>query len=237
MPQPRKPAAAKPRPLPPVSPARFDEITLLIETLAEDQTDTFIAIGQGYRERHREGTKRALNAQEAAQIASAMTDAGGLPPVALAVAVQESDLYGYDEPSPGEILFRAGIATAPAAMASILRFVALMELPRVQFEEACEGGTLHDDLDGLVKAMRHEDIAGPNGVRERARRAAEHLSVEVADVPGKAVALLIRAQWQMIRQGLESLGYQRAPSSLTGSPPSTDGPGETSSMTSGTATL
>lgn len=206
----------------------------LVEQLAEDQTDAFIAIGQSYRERHRDGTERKLTAQEAAQIASAMADGAGLPPVTLAVAVQESDLRAYDDPEPTEILLRAGIATAPAAMTTVQRFVALMEMPADEFMAAREEDRLSDALDAAVKTMSYEDMAGTGGVRARAQRAAEHLSQEVAGVPGKAMALLIRAQWQAMRQGIEALGYQRPSSSLTGSPPNTDGLSEPSSTSSAT---
>lgn len=252
MPQPKKPplrvpitpemeatrrkrtGSPKPKPLPPVTPARFTAVMGIVERLAEENTDVFIGIAQGYRERHRDGTSRKLTAQEAAQIASAMADGAGLPPVTLAVAVQESDLRGYDEPEPTEILMRAGIATAPAAMTSALRFVALMEMPADIFEALYDGDTLDDELDVLVKALSHQDIARAGGVRARAQRAAEHLSQEVAGVPGKAMALLIRAQWQAMKQGMEALGYQKPSSSLTGSPPSTDGLSDTSSTSSAT---
>ncbi len=228
---PRK-APARPTPkLPPVTPARFTAVMGIVEALAEENTDVFIGIAQGYRERHREGTSRKLTAQEAAQIASAMADNAGLPPVTLAVAVQESDLRGYDEPEPLEILMRAGVATAPAAMTSVMRFVALMEMPADVFEAEYDQDTLDEALGAIVKTMNHQDIAG---VRERAQRAAEHLSQEVAGVPGKAMALLIRAQWQAVKMGMDALGYQKPSSSLTGSPPSTDGLSDTSSMESAT---
>jgi len=225
-------APARPK-LPPVTPARFAEVMLLVEQLAEENTDQFVAIGQAHRARHREGTSRSLDAQEACQIAAAMADGAGLPPVTLAVAVQESDLRAYDEPEPNEILLRAGIATAPAAMGSVMRFVALMEMPAADFMTAREDETLSDALAATVKVLEHEGITD---VRKRAQHAAEHLSEQVAGVPGKAMALLIRAQWQAMKQGMEALGYQKSSSSLTGSPPSTDGLAATSSTTPATQT-
>lgn len=216
------------RKLPPVTPARFEEALSLVESLVDEQTDMFIRMGQEYRDKHRQGTERKLTAQEAAQVASAMASAAGLPPVTVAVAVQESDLRAYDEPEPAEILMRAGVATAPAAIGAVQRFVALLEMPAQEFMDAREAEGLEDALDAAVKAMEYQDLQGPTGVRARAQKAFEHFAVAAGADPGKAWSLFPRALWQAIQQATSSLGLVRAPSSLTGSPPNTDGLGETS---------
>jgi hypothetical protein len=233
-----KPAARKPaagRKLPPLSVAHFEKALELVEALVNEETDVFVAAGQRYRERHRDGTERRLTAQEAAQIATAMADAAGLPPIAVAVAVQESDLRGYDEPDPKEMLMAAGAATAPAFMRAVKRFVALIEMPVDVLEQACESNTLDDAIDEAVQKMTYLPLAGPDGARERAQRAFDHFAVEAASSTGKALALLTRGWWQATQQAMTSMGYQSAPSSLTGSPPDTTGLAETSSTAPPTA--
>lgn len=220
---------AHPKALPPVSVARFEEAMNLIETLVDDNADVLVAKGQEYREAHREGTERRLTAVEAAQVAAAWSASQGLPPVAVAEAIQQSELRAYDEPEAMEILLRAGVATAPAAMNTVKRFVALIEMPATQFREARENDTLDAALTDAVDAMSYIDLVGPNGARQRAQRALEHFAGAAGAGSGKAGGLLIRAMWQAVEQGLRNLGLQRAPSSLTGSPPNTDGLAETSS--------
>jgi hypothetical protein len=152
----------------------------------------------------------------------------------VAVEVQESGLRGYDEPEPVEILLRAGVATAPAALASVLRFVALVEMPADQFMAAREADELDAALDTAVKAMEYTDLDGPQGMRARAVMAFEHFG-RAAGAEGKALSLFPRALWQAVQQATSSLGLVRAPSSLTGSPPRMDGQGETSSTASVTS--
>jgi hypothetical protein len=226
----RKPA------LPPVTVARFEEALGLVEALVDEQTDVFIAKGQEYRERHQAGTERRLTAMEAAQIAAAMASAQGLPPVVVAEAVQASELRGYDEPEPIEILLRGGIATAPECMATVKRFVALVEMAPDAFATAREAGKLDDALDVAVSAMDYEDLAGEAGARARAQRAFEHFSQAAGAGSGKVGGLLLKALWQAMEQATSALGLQRGQSSLTGSPPSTDGLAATSSTTSATST-
>lgn len=225
---PRKPPARVPK-LPPVTVARFDEAMGLVEQLAGEETvSIFVTKGQEYRDIHREGSERRLTAMESAQVAAGMASGVGLPPVTLAVAVQESDLRAYDEPEPMELLLRAGIATAPAAMGTVKRFVALIEMSPGVFEEAREAGTLSRDLDAAAEAMATVPL---KDARERAQCALEHFADAAGAAPGKAWGLLAQAMWQAISQAIDSLGLQRGPSSLTGSPPSTAGIEETSSTT------
>ncbi|HET6502102.1 MAG TPA: hypothetical protein VFG87_15205 [Amycolatopsis sp.] len=236
----RKGAGARKAPartpaLPPVTIARLEEALGLIDELVDEQTDVFVAKGHEYRERHRAGTERRLTAFEASQVAAAMTSGDGLPPVTLAVAVQESDLRAYDEPEPLELLLRAGVATAPGWMDAVKRFVALIEMDPTVFREARENETLDEALTTAVAAMAYTDLDGPDGMRVRSQHALEHFAEAAGAGPGKAGGLLVRALWQAVEQATSSLGLQRGPSSLTGSPPSTDGLSETSSTTSDTA--
>ncbi len=232
----RRPAVRKLAKLPPLSVAHFEKALELVEKLINEETDVFVAAGQRYRERHREGTERRLTAQEAAQIAGAMADAAGLPPITVAVDVQESDLRGYDEPDAKEILLASGAATAPAFMRTVKRFVALVEMPTDELERACESDTLDDAIDTAVKAMAYLPLSGPDGARARAQRAFDHFAVEAASSTGKALALLARGWWTAMTQAMTSLGYKSESSSLTGSPPDITGLGETSSTARPTAT-
>lgn len=225
-----EPRKAGPK-LPPITVARFEETLALIEALFDENVDVLVAKGQEYREMHREGTERRLTAMEAAQVAAGMASGVGLPPVTLAVAVQESDLRAYDEPEPMEILLRAGVATAPAAMTTVKRFVALIEMAPDAFQAAREADDLDAALTTAVDAMAYDDLDGPTGARQRAQAALEHFARAAGSGPGKAGGLLLRALIQAIEQAVSSLGLQRAPSSLTGSPPNTDGAAETSSTT------
>lgn len=232
----RKPAVRKLAKLPPLSVAHFEHALTLVEALVDQETDVFVAAGQKYRDRHRDGTERRLTAQEAAQIAGAMADAAGLPPITVAVAVQESDLKGYDEPDPREVLMAAGVATAPAFFRAAQRFVALVEMPTADLQAACESRRLDEELDERVAAMTYEDLSGPTGARARTQRAFDHFAVEAASSTGKALALLARGWLKAAQMGMESMGYKSAPSSLTGSPPDITGLAETSSTAPPTAT-
>ena len=73
-------AAAHDAPLPPVTVARFQEATRLIEVLVDENTDLFIDRMASYRERARAGSARRLTPAEAAQVAAAI---GGAMAIAL----------------------------------------------------------------------------------------------------------------------------------------------------------
>jgi hypothetical protein len=221
--------------LPPVTVARFEEALALVEQLVDEQTDVFIAKAQDYRERHRNGTERALSAAEAVQIAAGLASAVAAPPVDVAVALQQSDLRAYDEPEPVELLMRAGVATAPAFMGAVQRFVALIEMPADTFRAAREAQTLEQALTDAATAMAYEDLDGTDGARARAARALEHFTAAAGASPGKAWSLLPRALWQAVQQATSALGLAQGPSSLIGSAPNMDGLGETSSTTSPTS--
>lgn len=250
----RKAPAPKQTPLPPVTVARFEEALALVEELVDEQTDVFVAKGQQYRERHRTGTDRPLTAVEAAQIASVMAQ-DGLPPVTLAVAVQESELRAYDEPEAKEVLLAAGAATAPAFMGAVKRFIALIEMPAREFQSTREQSeppnadelsdeeveaylaalpSLSEAIDARVREMDNVDLGD---ARDRANRALEHFAAAAGAASGKALGLMTRALFQALEQAATSLGLTVPQSvSLIGSAPSTDGLEQSSSTTSATAT-
>jgi hypothetical protein len=222
----RKPARPA---LPVVSVARFEEAAKLIEQLVAEKQDVFLDAAQRFRERHREATSRALNAMEAAQVAAGLMRSD----VEAAVLVQRSDLRAYDEPSANEIFVAAGMATAPAFLDACGRLVALIEMPDITFEEACETGTLEDAIDEVRESWRKVPM---QEARERAAAALEHFAkAGGASSVGEALRLLMRIVMQAHQQTVMAM-TPSASSSLIGSPPSMDGPGETSSTASPTGT-
>jgi hypothetical protein len=229
----RQRAVAAGRCLPPVSVAHFEEAMRLLEQLVDTQADTFIAAGQSYREKHRSGTERDLNADEAMQIAAGVAAVVAAPPLDVAVALQRSQLRAYDEPEPIEVLLSAGVATAPGFMTAAKRFTALIELPAAELERLVEGEALDGALDDAVDAMTYEDL---QAVRARAHRAFAHFAQAAGAGSEKGVGLLLRAWEQARKLGMTSLGYERASSSLIGSPPSITGADATSSTPPGTST-
>jgi hypothetical protein len=226
------PRAAR-RTLAPLSVAHLEEATRLLGKLVDTEQDVFIEAAQKHRERHRIGTERPLTAQESAQIASAMVQAAGLPPVALAVAVQESELRGYEHPSPQELLLAGGAATAPGFIAAVKRFVALVEMTRDDLRMHSEEGDIDAELDRRADTMRYDDL---EDMRARTQFAADHFAKAAGVGSGKVLALLTRAAWQMIERATTTLGLRSEPSSLTGSPPNTDGLASTSSTQPATQT-
>src|SRR5689334_5035363 len=119
--------------LPPIEVGRFKEATRLLEQLALEKADVFLRAQQSYRERHAAvHGERRLNAQEAAQIAAAMT-ADGADPVELAERVAGSELRAQDRPSVQEMLVVAGAATAPEMVDIGMRLFVLLRLPADEF--------------------------------------------------------------------------------------------------------
>lgn len=234
-PRARPRAVPKPPALPPITTARFKEAMSLIEALGDGELPgLFIDRAQEYRTRHREGTKRPLTAAEAAQIATGLAQ-GAIPDVERVVEIQQSDLGGYEEPDPREILFAGGVATAPAFVESMLRFVVLVEMPAIEFMAAREEDRLDEVLDTAVKALDYEEVDGPNGTRARTSRAYEHFAKAAGAPSGKTLGLFMQAAWKALEQAVTRLGLTSPPSSLIGSPPPMDGPDETSSTTSPTS--
>jgi hypothetical protein len=197
----------------------------------------FLAAGQRYRDRHASAARRELTAEEAGEIAAGLAASLDTPAdlVELAAKVQQSDLRAVPPPAPQELLFAAGLATAPALIELIRRFVALIELPAVEFEEACETYTLDDALDAPARELRNLPVEEARG---RASAALEHFAGATGRTPGEAWALLARtvgsAFMEAMRQLAPTLGS--GSESLTGSAPSTGGPAGPSSTTPPTAT-
>jgi hypothetical protein len=211
--------------LPMVSLARVEEGTRLVERLFKEKADLFIAAGDEYREMHRAGSSRTLSHQEAAQVAAAMSQT---PTVGLIEEVQASSLRAYEDPTPQEVLLAAGLATAPAFLDAAKKLTALIELPQEEFDTACETDTLDEVV--AAAAAKLGKIAAVDA-RARATRALEHFAKGAGTSPGEAWGLLTRMVGQAYSQSLQIIGASMTPGSpsLTGSPPSTDGPAETSS--------
>lgn len=221
-----KPSARK---LPPVTTARFGEASRLVERLVEEKSSIFVEKASAYRETHREGTTRPLNATEAAQITAGLAHtldaATGADLGALAAEIQQSDLRAYDAPSDQEVLMVAGVSTAPEFIDAVQRFVALIEMDPNTFREEREAGTLEEAIDAAVKEMAYLDVK--TEARPRAVAALAHFSEAAgAGSPGEAWALIsqiVQAAW---RQAMSASPSSSPTSSLV----DTAG-GETSSST------
>jgi hypothetical protein len=229
MPQPRN--ARRPRPagpsLPVVSVAKLEEGMALVERMVAEHTATFIEHGKTYKDQHRDGSRRPLTAVETAQIAAGL----GTSIANAQAQIEEAGLTAYDEPGSGEVLMAAGIATGAAFMGTVQRLTALIEMSDDDLEAACEADQLDEALDLVVVTWRRLPV---EEIRKRAVRALEHFSKAAGFESGKAIALAGRAIWQGLWQAMGHLVPSESASSLL-SPPS-DGPDETSSTTSPTAT-
>ena len=232
-------AAAHDAPLPPVTVARFQEATRLIEVLVDENTDLFIDRMASYRERARAGSARRLTPAEAAQVAAAIggamdQDAGQV--AQLAGKIQKGVLRTSDEPNPQEVLLAGGLATAPAFIAAALQVVALLELPADIFEQTFEDGTLRETTADAAADLSKLPLAD---ARARAARAMQNLAEGAGTSEGEAWSLLTSTVRQAFDNALLTMAdrMQTAPlESLTDSPAPTDGLGDRSSTTPGTPT-
>lgn len=221
------------RRLPPLTVARFEQATLLMERLVDENTDVFVGRMQAYRERQRAASSRKLTPEEAAKVAAGL--AASLAPdadlVAVAEDIQQGELRAVDEPSSHEVLLAAGVATAPAFLNAALRLVALIELPAEAFEDAYENDTLDDAVEAHVKTLRALDL---DEARARAVCALDYLSEKAGAGSGEGLRLLTRAVWQALNQAAEQMTPTIASglSSLIDSAERTDGPISTSSTDS-----
>jgi hypothetical protein len=228
---------AKPAALPVVTVARFEAATSLVETLFDENADLFIGKMQAYRERAREGTSRALTAQEAAGVAAGLASAMAADsPVAVAEQVQASGLRAVDEPAALEVLLAAGVSTAPAFLRAALRLVALVEMPADEFEAAYDTGALDAALDAAVGELKKADL---EDARERAVAALDHLGSKAGVGSGEGLRLLTTAVWQALNQAAAQMapGIGSGLSSLTGSLEPTDGTSDESFMESPSGVL
>ena len=232
-------AAAHDAPLPPVTVARFQEATRLIEVLVDENTDLFIDRMSAYRERARTGSARRLTPAEAAQVAAAIggamdQDAGQV--AQLAGKIQKGALRTVDEPNPQEVLLAGGLATAPAFIAAALQVVALLELPADVFEAAYEAGTLRDAVETNAKVLSQLPLAD---ARARAARAMQNLAEGAGTSEGEAWSLLTSTVRQAFDNAVMAMAdrMQTHPlESLTDSHATTDGRAATSSTAPGTPT-
>lgn len=245
--QARKPQtgrATRPAPLPPISVAKFEEIGRLVERLIEEKTSVFIDNQQVYRDAHREGTRRPLNAAEAAQIVASLGEALGSeldenPLKAVADVQTDGRLFAYDDPQPLELLLAAGISTAPALIDATKRLVALIEMDTETFKQARESDQLDDAIDDAAKETEYEPL--PDG-RARAARALQHFADSAGVEPGEAMRLLSRVVGQALGQAMQittagisdlaSLIGSLEPTGGLETSASTESPTETSSPTS-----
>lgn len=229
-----KPSANGTPKLPPITVAKFEEALRLVEAIVEEKTSIFVEKANAYREVHREGTSRPLNAQEAAQITAAMADQLGNVaenPGGTIARIQDSELRAYDEPDQQEVLLAAGISTAPEFVDAGKRLVALVEMGDSEFRAAHEADTVDDALDEAVKGMAYLNLQ--TEARPRAIAAMAHFSQAAgAGGPGEAWALISRAVLQALNQAMSASPRSSVTSSLI----DTDGDEQTSSTDSPTET-
>lgn len=212
--------------LPPITVAKLEQCSLLVERLVAEKTSVFAAKANAYRVEWRDASTRPLSAEEAASIASGIADdLAADDRVRVAEQLQQSDLRAQDEPTRAEVLLAAGVATAPAFLDAVLRLVALVEMPLDAFEDACEAGTLDDAIHDACSDLRRLAV---RDARERAVAALAHYASEAGVSAGETWGVIV----ELVRRALaNAITPLSASSSLTGSPPPTDGSGDASSTT------
>lgn len=221
--------------LPTIDVAKLEEIGYLLERTVDENTDLFISKGNAFKERHRAGTKRPLSWEEAAQVAGAIVgDDRSVEELAEAFQSREG-LYAYDEPDAREVLFQAGIATAPAAIVAARKLVALIEMAPDVFWEAYDDTAAGGPQPGLDEAINTGAKAllrlDSHTARERASAALMHFAAAVGDDSGKGPWLMAKSLWQALSQAMGHLMTSdvSALSSLLGSVPPASAPDATSS--------
>lgn len=222
--QTKKPAAAARPALPTVTLGKLEAGMELVEQMVDESTIKFIANGQAYKDRHREGTRRPLNIVETAQIAAGL----GAKLEDAQEQLEEMGATAYDEPEIKEVLLAAGAGLSREFLGFATRFSCLIEMPAQTFDDACEASKLHEALDEAAKAWSKLDLAD---ARARASRAMAHFSEAAGFDSGKALALAARAMWQGLWEAMRHLDASGSGSSIV-SAASTGGPAETSSTTS-----
>lgn len=227
---PRTDPVPEPLVLPPITVGRFKAATRLLEQLVLEKTDVFLRAQQTYREQHAAvHGLRELDAQEAAQIAAAMIVADdGQDPVTLAERVAASDLRAQDRPTAQEMLVIAGASTTPELVDVGVRLLALLRLSADEFKDASKNGMLDAALDAAAGDL--DDLPMEEAV-PLAKQAFEHF-MKAAGAEGNAASLVTKVIGQAFQMTMQTMGPaldRLTLSSLTGSPPSTDGPSTTSS--------
>lgn len=212
--------------LPPVTVSRFEQVTLLIQRLASEKTDVFVAAMGDYAQQRRHATARGLTHTEAAAAAAQIAQQLGRTDVgAVAAEIQQSGLQASDPPEPRELLLAAGVRTAPAFLDVALQVCALIEMDADSFDAAVEGARLDGAIDDLTTQLRRLPMSE---ARARAGRALEHFTRETTGgSPGEAWSLLTGTVWEAIRAAITSLDGSASSSSTRLHEP-TDGPAGTS---------
>jgi hypothetical protein len=188
--------------LPPVTVARFEQVTLLIQRLATEKTSVFLAAMRDYQDQHRDATSRPLTHMEAASVAGTLAHQIGRDDVAaIAGEVQQSGLRAHESLEPRELLLAAGIRTAPAFLDVALQVCALIEMSADTFEHMCETGLLDDAVGDGAATLRNLPMSE---ARDRATAALEHFSREsTGQSLGEAVRLLTGTVGQALKQALD----------------------------------
>lgn len=207
---------------------------MLLERIVDENVDLFIGKMHDFREKHRDGTDRKLTAEEAAQVAAALSfaiDEENRDAVALAEHVQTSGLRAYDNPSGQEVLMAAGVATAPAFINAAVRLVALMELDEEEFEAAYDSGTVDEAVEEKAKELRKLDL---EDARKLTTENLDLLAQKSGAGSGEGLRSLVAAVMRAITMAAEATTptMESVSSSLTGSLEPMDGPEETSSTES-----
>lgn len=215
---------SKPK-LPPVTVAKLEETGTLLERLVDENQSVFIDRANGYREMHREKTSRPLTPAEAAQIAAVLADTER-DPVELAQTVQQGTLRAYDEPAQREILLSAGVAAAPAFVHAVRRIVALVEMPAGVFEEACDDGTLAEQIDAGAGELRKLELADG---RARASAAFEHYAQAAGFKVGEVWRLPVQAVWQALGNSVSGMADSVSSQLIDSAASTADSAGPTSS--------
>lgn len=213
--------------LPPVTVARFEQVTLLIQRLAQEKTSLFLAAMRDYQAQHQDATGRPLTHVEAASVAGTLAQQIGREDVAaVAGEVQQSGLRVHEPPEPRELLLAAGIRTAPAFLDVALQVCALIELPADQFDAELDTGALDDAIADRANVLRKIPMGE---ARDRASAALEHFARESTGASlGEAVRLLTGTVGQALKEAIDQMTGS-ASSSSTLSAGHTGGTGETSS--------
>jgi hypothetical protein len=214
--------------------ARFEQAMILLEQLVDENTDLFIGKMHSFREKHREGTDRKLNAEEAAQVAAALSAAieeESRDAVQLAEQVQASGLRAYDQPSSQEVLMAAGVATAPAFIGAALRLVALLEIPEGDFEQAYDDGSLDELVGEKAGELRKLDL---EDARKLTAEKLDLLASKSGAGSGEGLRSLVTAVWRALTIAAVATTPSEGSglSSLTGSLEAMGGADETSSTPS-----
>ena len=211
--------------LPPITVGKFEAAAVLLERLYEAHQEGFIQRMQDYRDRHREVTRRPLSADEATRYATAMREVLG-DQADSAEALQQSDLYAYDEPQAMEVLAAAGLATAPALIDAARQFTALIEMPRDAFAKALDDDRLEEQIAQDAAALNDLTLTE---ARERAAAALGHFGEQTGAGSGEAVRSLIETVTGALEQAaLRVTAETSQRTSSTDSLEPTAGPAETS---------